>query len=468
MRFAAAGCVFVFVASCAHVPPRPRVEPIDVGADVATVVQKEEGAAACERYRAGRRDRPTVLLCGKWMFFYETFGTDGVPAAIPKFLIAQFPAEIGPGFSKLGMIEDPASKEHLPIGLAPSKRVGAVEGVAFTCASCHFQRLPDGRYAVGGANHHYQYGKQILQLMIFPMLALDDKVDKHDPNAVTAIQPLLDRVKADPSLKGKLGGALLTVIGAGKIPELTRAEEHQYASWPPGTMDFLIAPLPLDDHVDTVSKITPLWGLPTAAEMQRSHMKHAMLGWTGTAPSLIGFLRSFLQFGGGSLKEWPDEALHPIVAYIDSLETPAQHASLAPAALIARGRRLFTDKGCVECHGGPRGSGKRIYRYEEIGTDAAMKYWLDPDHSGKPCCKAPLPEDQPLTHGLKSPRLTGLWAQRRFLHNGALSSLAQLFCLEGPRPGGHEPPLGTQGHDFTCGGLTLEEKQALMAYVESL
>jgi hypothetical protein len=454
--------------SCAHVPPRPRVDPIDVSSDVAAVVQEKEGADACVRYRAGRRDRRTVLLCGKWMFFYETLGTSGVPAAIPKFLIAHFPDEVGPGFGKLGMIEDPGSKDHLPLGLAPGKRAGAVEAVSFTCAGCHFARLPDGRYAVGAANHRYQYGKQILQLMVFPRLALDGKTDQHDPAALAAIQPLLDRVKADPSLKGKLGGTLLTVIGAGKIPSLTRAEEHQYASWPAGTMDFLIAPLPLDDHVNTVSKIPPLWGLPSPAEIRATKMTHAMLGWTGAAPSLIDFLRSFLQFGGGSLKDWPDEKLYPLVAYVESLRAPPHVSSLAAPELIARGKELFATKGCAACHDGPRGSGKRIYRYEEIGTDAAMKYWLDPEHTGKPCCKAPVPPDEPLTHGIKSPRLTGAWAQRRFLHNGSLSRLEQLFCVDGPRPHDDPEPLGTQGHDFTCGKLTIEEKRALIAYVDSL
>jgi mono/diheme cytochrome c family protein len=455
----------LLAASCAHVPPRPRVEPVDVSRDLAAVIQEHDGADACARYHAGRRDRRTVLLCGKWMFFYETLGTSGVPAAIPKFLIEHFPDEVGPGFAKLGMIEDPGSKDHLPIGLAPGKRVGAVEGLSFTCASCHFARLADGRYAVGAANHHYQYGKQILELLVFPLLALDEKTDQHDAQAVAALSPLLERVKADPKLKGKFGGALLTVIPAGRVPSLTRAEEHAYASWPPGTMDFLLAPSPIDDHADTVSKITPLWGVPTDAEVRATRMKHAMLGWTGAAPSQIIFLRSFLQFGGGNLKDWPDDKLYPLLAYVESLKTPPHRE--APAELIARGRELFRTRGCLECHDGPRGGGKRIYSFEEIGTDAAMKRWLDPELTGKPCCNAPVPPNSPLTHGIKSPRLTGAWAQHRFLHNGALANLEELFCIT-PRPRDTHEPLGAGGHDFTCGKLTLDEKRALIAYVESL
>ena len=65
-------------------------------------------------------------------------------------------------------------------------------------------------------------------------------------------------------------------------------------------------------------------------------------------------------------------------------------------------------------------------------------------------------------------RLTGvgMWTFGRFLHNGALSSLEQLFCLE-PRPAAGTEPLETGGHAFTCDGLSTEEKQALLAYVRA-
>ena len=38
----------------------------------------------------------------------------------------------------------------MPVGLAPTTgKLGSVETRAFTCASCHFGKMPDGRYAVG-------------------------------------------------------------------------------------------------------------------------------------------------------------------------------------------------------------------------------------------------------------------------------------------------------------------------------
>ena len=44
----------------------------------------EHGALtnACDLYRGGQTDRHTMLLCGKRMFFYETFGTKGSPISL--------------------------------------------------------------------------------------------------------------------------------------------------------------------------------------------------------------------------------------------------------------------------------------------------------------------------------------------------------------------------------------------------
>jgi len=72
-----------------------------------------------------------------------------------------------------------------------------------------------------------------------------------------------------------------------------------------------------------------------------------------------------------------------------------------------------------------------------------MMKWLDPDLDGKPCCGLPPDPAQPLTHGIKSPRLTGSWAFTRFLHNGSVSSLEDLFCARGARGAIREPRSAT-------------------------
>jgi len=443
------------------VPPDTGAEPLDVGRDLRAVLQYEETRDACQRYEAGHKDRRTTLLCGKWLFFYETFGSDGVPSAIPKFLVKEFPDEIGPGFSKLGMIPDPNLPDDLPVGMVPGDRVGLASAVAFTCASCHFARLPDGRYAVGGANHDYQFGKQLIAMTLLPTMALmGGKPEDHDPDAVAFIQPMLDRIKSDPKLLGRMALAMLKVLPAFKAPKIDRETERAYASWPPGAMDFLFPPMKIDDHVHVVSKILPLWSIPSFPVIAREKLPHAMLGWSGGAPNVMEFVRSFVRFGGGDDKKWTEERLQPLVDYILSLRAP-RNREHAPVAI---GTLLFREKGCVRCHGGPGLGGERIYKLDEIGTDGELARYLDPDGTGKPCCKAPLPPDA-LTHGVKSPRLTGLWTEKRFLHNGSVT-LEELFCLgKGrPRPSGVKG-LDTRGHDFTC-RMTAFEKEALIAFLQ--
>ncbi len=441
---------------------------VNVGSDLMAVLEGGELAGACERYWKGAKDRRSRLLCGKYLYFYESFGTAGVPAVIPKFLVENFPEEIGPGFSKLGMIEDPTSKARLPLGMVPTTPLGGtVEALAFSCASCHFGRLPDGRYAVGAPNHTYQYGKHNLAMALFPMLATPlGNANDQDPEAVAAIQPLLDRVKADPALGQELLMALLPLAGAsGQVPSFPKEAQRHYARWKPGTMDFFIEPLPFNDRVHTVSKISALWAIPEPEEQAAAGMRHAMLGWTGGTSSLLNFAKEFVSLGGGKPAEWPEERILPLVDYIYTLRSPA-NPSPPPAEQAERGAALFAEAGCLGCHGGPRGGGLDVYTYDEIGTDREMGRWSDPELSGEPCCNIKFEPGDEMTHGIKSPRLNGLWAFSRFLHNGSVDSLESLFCLT-PRGSITEPAYGDGGHRYTCDGLDEEQKRDLIAYLRS-
>jgi hypothetical protein len=439
---------------------------VNVSADLDALLEKGALKDACAKYFGGAKDRRSMLLCGKAMFFYEGFGTAGVPKPLVTFLVENFPDEVGRGFEKVGMVPDPSSKEGLPLGLAPGGKLGSVDTLAFACASCHFAKMPDGRYAVGAPNHGWEYGVTNLMLAVMPALQVPGaKKEDHDALALARIKPLLDKLDADASLKVKLMGALLPLIsGGGSAPPFPKEAEHHYAKWKPGTMDFFIEPLPFNDKIHTVSKISALWGIPTPEEAQAAGMESGMLGFTGGTASLSNFTYSFVELGGGKPEEWPDDKRAPLVAYIHSLRAP-QNPNMPEAAQVAKGEALFRDKGCLDCHAGPRGSGKRVYTYEEIGTDDAMKRWADPDLTGKPAPGFRFPAGDRITNGIKSPRLVGMWAMTKFLHNGSLDDLDALFCMKGARPTTTEPAYGDGGHAFTCDGLGDDEKAALKAYL---
>jgi hypothetical protein len=440
---------------------------VNVSADLEALLEHGTLATACAESAADPGDRRKRLRCGKAMFFHEGFGTAGVPRPLVTWLLDSFPDEVGRGFAQVGMIADPFSAEGLPLGLAPGAPLGSVETLAFTCASCHFARLPDGRYAVGAPNHDYAYGRMNLMIAVLPALALPgaDPAD-HDPEALAAIQPLRDRMAADPSIQTALFQALLPLItsGGASMPAFSADNERHYARWRTGTMDFFIQPLPFDDQVHTISKISALWGLPDAGELAAHGIDSEMLGWTGGTASLENFLASFVLLGGGDPAPWPGGRLAPLADYVRSLRAPTPPQA-PPAELVARGRAVYREA-CQVCHGGPRGMGAEIYAYDEIGTDDALRWWADgPDRDGELCCGLSFEPGDSLTHGIKSPRLVGLWAQSRFLHNGALDSLDQLLCVA-PRAGIREPAYGDAGHDYGC-DRDDADRAALLAYLRA-
>ena len=223
-------------------------------------------------------------------------------------------------------------------------------------------------------------------------------------------------------------------------------------------MDFMIQPLPLEDDVHTVSRIAHLWGLPTADEAQVADMDSELLAWTGSAASLDDFLVGFVLVGDGDA-HWDVEHLSPLAEYIRSLRPPTP-LTRAPEVELARGEQVFAQSGCLDCHDGPRGSGRRVFSFEEIGTDPALQAWADPDLDGW------APDGTRLTHGIKSPRLVGLHTFDRFLHNGSVRSLEELLCVGGERPPAAPAPFGNQGHLFGC-GLAPADKTALIAYLQA-
>ena len=361
----------------------------NVSADLRALLEQGQLEGACDRYMADPTDRRLKLLCGKWMFFYEGFDGLGVPTALYELVGRSFPMEFGESFSRLGLVPDPFGEAGRNLGVAPGRPTsGGHDTLAFTCASCHFGQLSDGRYAVGAPNHDYDYGAHILAISIVPGAAMPGfDPNTHDRDAVARVQPAVTRLQGDVGMQLAFALELLPLIGEAGAGALTLEQEQAYASWNPGTMDFLMAPLPLDDEVHTISKIIDLWNLPDSIEQMQSGMQHAQLAWTGGADSLIAFLESFVLIGGATLDAWPHERLEPLRDYILSLRAPA-NPSPPPATDIRRGREVFSAAGCLNCHGGPRGSGTQLYTYEEIGTDVAMREWGSPNAAGELCCGA--------------------------------------------------------------------------------
>lgn len=442
----------------------------DTDDSLETVLEKGNLEGSCERWAKNPDTASPYLekMCGKWMFFYEGFNIMGVPAAIAEFMAKNLPDTVGKGFNKFGLIADPYSTADLPLGLAPGATVAGAKTLSFTCASCHFAKTPDGRFSVGLANHNYDYGKQIIALnFISPMAMLPASMLEKTMDAETTayLQPMLTELNAKQlkqSLILKSMSLAGLVLSGTAIPSIPKDVQREYLAWKKGTQDFVITPVGQDDHAHTVSKMLPLWNMYSEDEMRTAGGAHAMLGLTGSTLSYEDFLQGFVALSNGN---YPSIRLRALKTYLLSIKSAPSNLALDPAE-IETGRQLFTSTGCAACHNGPSFSSTRTFSFEEIGTDAALKRWADPDLTGQSVVPAVF--NGVLSHQVKAPRLVGLWAQQRFLHNGSVDSLEDLFCLNQARPTRTDEPFGDQGHSMTCEGLIERQKQLLITYLKSL
>jgi len=443
-------------------PPATTSFTHDVDVDLAAVLETQALKGACQAVDAGATDDATVLRCGKWMFFYETFGTVGVPAGLLEFAQKHYATTFyGAGFSQLGFIADPADTKGMPIGLAPTTgKLGSITTRAFTCAACHFGQLADGRFAVGYGNGKLDYGTFLASLGAPLSLSFNENDPKVAPELRMRLASAVAAAKLKSGYTAEAGLLGLSLLGAGSTGSTTVEEQERFLALKPGTMDFLTKPL-IDDGIWTVSRILSLWNLPDEAQRQAAHMPHEMLSWNGGVKRTMDFLEGFVAIGVGTT--WTTQRLLPLERYLRSLRAPAP---LTPAGEIETGATLFVEKGCLTCHSGPSGEGVRVFTFTEMGTDDAYANIYNPGDAGTPCCG--LGNDPSnVTRGVKASRLAGLFAARRLLHNGSVAGLDELFCLS-PRDPTTIIAQTSKGHAMTCEGLSVDEKQALIRYLNSL
>lgn len=449
--------------------------------DLKQVLEYGQTFGACDRYFDNINDAAVAteylkLMCGKDMFFYEGFELLGVPEPMVDIVLNNAPNTMGPGFSNFGMIKDPYSSKGYSLGLVQGKRLSGVNSLAFGCASCHFAQT-DGLYSVGQANQDYDYGKHIMSLTFIAMSALDsDLIDVPVAAEVTSyVQPAVNEVKSNLSTAALLFdmAPMLPLLSGGLsgLPVPGVETQKLYLNWKAGTQDFVIAPVGLEDNVETVSKMVPIFGL---ADLHG--IADAKLGMTGSTPNLDVFIQDFIVLSLGA-DNYDLQRRTPLYDYILTL-TPPANPNPAASADINAGEILFNTKGCAACHDGPRKSSTQLYTYAEIGTDEMMMQWADKDADGNSEVPELFQNGSILTHKIKAPKLLGMWTQKRFLHNGSVDSLEQLFCLppNPMRPTINKLGFSDKGHMMTCTGdasnptgtMSDDDKRKLIAYLMSL
>jgi mono/diheme cytochrome c family protein len=168
-----------------------------------------------------------------------------------------------------------------------------------------------------------------------------------------------------------------------------------------------------------------------------------------------------------------DEALYALALYIYSLEPPPSPQKFDERA--AAGQKIFQREGCAGCHTPPLYTNNKLtlalgfnppkehFQFLEIlpqsvGTDPGLAL-----------------KTRKGTGYYKVPSLKGVWYRGRYLHDGALTSLEEMFdpsrLKDNYVPSGFMPPgvktRAVKGHEF---GLKLkpEDRGALIGFLKTL
>jgi mono/diheme cytochrome c family protein len=168
-----------------------------------------------------------------------------------------------------------------------------------------------------------------------------------------------------------------------------------------------------------------------------------------------------------------DEALYALTLYLYSLQPPAN--PFAADARVAGGQAIFTREGCGGCHTPPLYTNNKVTLAQGFTppVDQArlmdilpISVGTDPDLALK---------TRKGTGYYKVPSLKGVWYRGRYLHDGAMTSLEEMFnparlsddfVPSGFLPAGRKTHA-VKGHEF---GLRLDaaEKAQLLAFLRSL
>jgi hypothetical protein len=169
----------------------------------------------------------------------------------------------------------------------------------------------------------------------------------------------------------------------------------------------------------------------------------------------------------------PDEALYALALYIDSLEPPLNPNKAD--ARSAAGAKIFEREGCAGCHTPPLYTNNKLTLAEGFTPPKEHFQFLDilPISVGTDPGLAL--KTRKGTGYYKVPSLKGVWYRGSYLHDGALTSLEEMFD---PRrlkddfvPSGFKPAgmktRAVKGHEFGV-KLSDQDKTDLIAFLKTL
>jgi hypothetical protein len=169
----------------------------------------------------------------------------------------------------------------------------------------------------------------------------------------------------------------------------------------------------------------------------------------------------------------PDEALYALALYIYSLQPPRNPNPFDEKAKA--GQRIFGREGCTGCHTPPLYTNNKLTLAQGFTPPPDMLGTLDIISISISTDPGLALKTRKGTGYYKIPSLKGVWYRGRYLHDGSVASLAEMFDparLENTHvPGGWIPPgmktRAIKGHEFGL-NLKADEREQLIAFLRTL
>lgn len=472
---------------------------VDVGAGLKEVLEAEKVRGSCNKHfanldpttgrvRDGLQDyaaaQRTMILCGKELFIWLNVPTKvAVPDVLYKALVLTFPDEAGPSFTKLGFRENPY-EPGAPLELP---KVDAVKndwkgnfmgpGRNLACTGCHLGRLPDGRYSIGMPNEQLDLGK-FNALMSYPLwLASHQKRDASiwEPSVDAYYRGLFNKSKGkvnfprallDASVLASLFGmqdTLYAFIGQDPLPV---TDQRTFLKSKVGTLN-PSTPMLSDPENEIYVSAPPIWKMKHV----KGDLGEPYLGRITSSDSLEQFVAQAFVYSTLTSEFSVPKYIDPLTAYMRQIDAP-KNPKARDEQKFEKGQELFANQ-CVSCHNGYEGSTKEAATTADATSplvfDRLFRSYNPPTRQSRTA----LAELQkvgmfPLEQtGLKSRRLTGLWARSKLGYNGAIEGVDHLFCLSGKKRKtiDQNDPQAESMHRDLCETLDDASKIALKEYL---
>lgn len=470
----------------------------DVGESISEIFEYEKTSRACSQYwnLLDKNDQPLPgtpidllneleIYCGKWLFLsWETTGKLPLPELLIQALERSWPERIGKNFENLGFLPNPYDKKR-PLGIVPSTtKYTGLPSVNIACSACHVGQLSDGRYAIGAPNNRLDMS-QFNLMSYYPIFATMSAEERSKLNKqVYQYYLTLEKTEKRRILNGNGGidwsnvifkySALLRWlhIGAKGLPDaqfVVLPPERDLLSWINGRPGVFNPGAPMltiqREGVPNIS-IPQIWGV-TGHEDEFLRGETAPVGQTTKYASLEKFAADAFIYAYQDASLARPRNIKPLVRYLRQIRAPKTREVLR-SDLVAKGKTIFTEN-CLSCHDGKFGESTKLYRTWEVDSIKALEDPRVGYIATTPIAKliASLSDTlaarlEPAPVGIKSRRLTGIWARQNLMTHGSIDSLNMLLCLHSERP------KDALTHHDICLNHSHSERQALSQFLKTL